>query len=62
MQVILNGTVSRLTLAVIGLGFSLVYLPTRTFHVALAIVARNIQIIGHVLQQKELERVQRLVA
>ncbi len=29
-------------------------------YVALAVVARNIQIIGHVLQQKELERVQRL--
>jgi transposase, IS5 family len=29
-------------------------------YVALAVVARNIQIIGHVLQQKELKRVQRL--
>ena len=29
-------------------------------YVALAVVARNIQIIGHVLQQKELERLQRL--
>jgi IS5 family transposase len=28
-------------------------------YVALAVVARNIQIIGHVLQQKELERLQR---
>jgi hypothetical protein len=29
-------------------------------YVALAVVARNIQIMGHVLQQKELKRVQRL--
>jgi transposase, IS5 family len=29
-------------------------------YVALAVVARNMQIIGHVLQQKELKRVQRL--
>ena len=29
-------------------------------YVALAVVARNIQLIGHVLQQKELERLQRL--
>jgi len=29
-------------------------------YVALAVVARNIQIIGHILQQKELKRVQRL--
>jgi transposase, IS5 family len=29
-------------------------------YIALAVVARNIQIIGHVLQQKELKRVQRL--
>jgi len=36
MQIILIGTISGLTLAVIGLGFSLVYLPTRTFHIAMA--------------------------
>lgn len=29
-------------------------------YVALAVVARNIQILGHILQQKELQRVQRL--
>ena len=29
-------------------------------YVALAILARNIQIIGHILQQKELRRVQRI--
>jgi len=29
-------------------------------YVALAVVARNIQIMGHVLQQKELQRIQRL--
>jgi branched-chain amino acid transport system permease protein len=36
MQVLLNGTISGLNLAVIALGFSLVYLPTRTFHIAMA--------------------------
>jgi len=35
-QVIINGLVSGLVLAVLALGFSLVYLPTRVFHIALA--------------------------
>ncbi len=29
-------------------------------YVGLAVLARNIQIIGHILQQKELQRVQKL--
>lgn len=35
LQVILNGLVSGLVLAVLALGFSLVYLPCRVFHIAL---------------------------
>ena len=36
LQVIFNGVVSGLVLAVLALSFSLVYLPTRVFHIALA--------------------------
>lgn len=35
-QVLLNGLVSGLVLAVLALSFSLVYLPTHVFHIALA--------------------------
>jgi branched-chain amino acid transport system permease protein len=36
LQVITNGVVSGLVLAVLAMSFSLVYLPTRVFHIALA--------------------------
>lgn len=35
MQVILNGAISGLEIAVLGLAFQLVYLPTKVFHIAL---------------------------
>ncbi|MBM3511878.1 MAG: branched-chain amino acid ABC transporter permease [Alphaproteobacteria bacterium] len=38
MQVLVNGTINGLTIAVIALAFQLVYLPTNVFHVALAAV------------------------
>lgn len=35
MQIFVNGTITGLTIAVLALAFSVVYLPTRVFHVAL---------------------------
>lgn len=35
MQIFLNGLISGLTIAILALGFTIVYLPTRVFHVAL---------------------------
>ena len=38
MQIFLNGLISGLTIAVLALGFTVVYLPTRVFHVALGAI------------------------
>jgi len=38
MQTVLNGLISGLAIAVIALAFTIVYLPTRVFHVALGAV------------------------
>jgi branched-chain amino acid transport system permease protein len=38
MQILLNGLVSGLTIAVLALGFSVVFLPTRIFHIALGAI------------------------
>ncbi|MSP52396.1 MAG: branched-chain amino acid ABC transporter permease [Alphaproteobacteria bacterium] len=38
MQVLVNGTINGLTIAVMALAFQLVYLPTNVFHVTLAAV------------------------
>lgn len=35
MQIFVNGTITGLTIAVLALAFTVVYLPTRVFHVAL---------------------------
>lgn len=35
MQILINGLISGLTIAVLALGFTVVYLPTRVFHIAL---------------------------
>ena len=36
MQIIINGVISGLLIAMVAMSFSLVYLPTRVFHIALA--------------------------
>lgn len=36
MQILANGLINGLTLALLALGFSVVYLPTRVFAIALA--------------------------
>jgi branched-chain amino acid transport system permease protein len=38
MQVIVNGAINGLVIAVLGLAFQLVYLPTKVFHVALGAI------------------------
>jgi len=38
MQILLNGLISGLTIAVLALGFSVVFLPTRIFHIALGAI------------------------
>ncbi|MSP51652.1 MAG: branched-chain amino acid ABC transporter permease [Alphaproteobacteria bacterium] len=38
MQVIVNGAISGLVIAILGLAFQLVYLPTKVFHVALGAI------------------------
>jgi branched-subunit amino acid ABC-type transport system permease component len=35
MQIIVNGTITGLTIAILALAFTVVYLPTRVFHIAM---------------------------
>lgn len=46
MQIIVNGLISGLTIALLALAFSIVYLPTRVFHVALGGVYAAIPFIA----------------
>ena len=46
MQIIVNGLISGLTIALLALAFSIVYLPTRVFHVALGGVYASIPFIA----------------
>lgn len=46
MQVIINGLITGLTMALLGLAFTLVYLPTRVFHLALGGVYMSVPFVA----------------
>lgn len=51
MQIFINGIISGLTLALLALSFSVVYLPTRVFYIALAGVYTIVPFIAWALMQ-----------
>lgn len=52
MQILMNGLVAGLAIAVLSLAFTLVYLPTRVFHLALAAIYVGVPFLAYTIVQR----------
>lgn len=46
MQILINGLITGLTLAVLALGFTVIYLPLRVFYLALGAIYTVVQFVA----------------